>query len=99
MRGCSSPSDRRLPDEAGVTADRAWDLGPPARVVDQVGEAADLIRRGVDVVLVTGPNAAAVGYPTEGPGRLALIVGPVDDPAVVEAAREMAAELFRARPV
>ena len=99
MRGCSSRSDLRLPDEAGVTADRARYPGPPARVVDQVDEAADLIRQGINVVLVTDPNTAAVGYPTGGPGRLALMAGPMDDPAVVEAARQMAAELFRAGPV
>jgi hypothetical protein len=46
------------------------------------------------VVLVVSPDADAVVYPTGGPGRLALMIGPIDDPAVMAAAREMAEELF-----
>ena len=52
------------------------------------------MRQGTNVVLVIAPNAGAVALPTDGPGRLAVMVGPIDDPAVTAAAREMAAELF-----
>jgi hypothetical protein len=66
----------------------------PARVVDSREEAAELVRHGTNVVLVIAPNEGAMMHPTEGPGRLAVMVGLIDDPAVMAAALEMAAELF-----
>jgi hypothetical protein len=77
-----------------VSGSRAPHPRPPARVVDSLEEAADLVRQGTNVVLVTDRDAAAVRYAAGGPGRLALMVGPIDDPAVMAAALEMAAELF-----
>ena len=70
------------------------DPPPSARVVASVEEAAELVQQGVNVVLVLDPGAGAVVGPTGGPGRVALLVGDTDDPAVMAAAREMAAELF-----
>jgi hypothetical protein len=67
---------------------------PRARVVDRVDEADRLTRQGVNVVLVVDPVAGAVARPIGGPGRLAVMVGRLDDPAVRAAALEMAAELF-----
>jgi hypothetical protein len=46
------------------------------------------------VVLVTDRDAEAILCAADGPGRLALMVGTADDPAVMAAAEEMAAELF-----
>jgi hypothetical protein len=66
----------------------------PARIVDSREEAAELVRQGTNVVLVLAPNAAEMTRPTDGPGRLAIMVGLIDDPAVMAAALEMAAELF-----
>ena len=66
----------------------------PARVVDSRDEAAELVRQGTNVVLVIAPNAGDMTRPTDGPGRLAVMVGLIDDPAVMAAALEMAAELF-----
>ena len=77
-----------------MTAERTPHPRLPARVVDRAEEAADLMRQGTNVVLLTDPNAESVVYPTGGPGRLALMVGRIDDPAAMAAAREMAAELF-----
>ncbi len=67
---------------------------PPAQVVDRIEEAARLIQHGTNVVLVVDPEAAAVAGFTRGPGRLAVMVGRLDDPGVRAAAVEMAAELF-----
>jgi hypothetical protein len=94
MRGCNCLSDPSHPDGSAVTANRAPEPRPPAPVVHRVQEAADLIRQGTHVVLVTDRDDGTSVYPTGGPGRLALMVGPIDDPAVMAAAREMAAELF-----
>lgn len=71
----------------------------PARVVDSREEAAELVRQGSNVVLVIAPNAGdpnagEMTRPTDGSGRLAVMVGLIDDPAVMAAALEMAAELF-----
>jgi hypothetical protein len=80
-----------------VTPDPATQPSRPARIVESIEEAADLTRRGTNVVLVVSPDAEdpeAGVYPTGGPGRLALMVGRIDDPAVRAAAREMAGELF-----
>jgi hypothetical protein len=63
-------------------------------VVFSPEEAADLMRRGTNVVLVLDPNAAPAVCPTGGPGRVAVMVGDSADPAVRAAAREMVAELF-----
>ncbi len=52
------------------------------------------MRAGDDVVLVVDPDAGSGGAPDGGPGRLAVMVGRLEDPAVRAAAREMAAELF-----
>jgi hypothetical protein len=66
----------------------------PARIVDSCDEAAELVRQGTNVVLVIAPNAGDTTRPTDGPGRLAVMVGLIDDPAVRAAALEMASELF-----
>jgi hypothetical protein len=63
-------------------------------VVTTIEEAAELVRLGTNVVLVLDPDSATVVGPTDGPGRLAIMVGRIDDPAVMAAAREMGAELF-----
>lgn len=46
------------------------------------------------MVLVVDPDAEAVPHPIGGPGRMAVMVGRLDDPAVRAAALEMAGELF-----
>jgi hypothetical protein len=63
-------------------------------VVDDVVAAARLIAAGQNVVLVVDPDGDQVAWPSGGPGRLAVLVGSVDDPAVRAAAEVMAAELF-----
>jgi hypothetical protein len=82
------------PDGSGEAVNRVADPPRRARVVDRVDEADRLTRQGVNVVLVVDPVAGAVVHPTGGPGRLAVMVGRLDDPAVRAAALEMAAELF-----
>jgi hypothetical protein len=77
-----------------VTANRAPHPRRPARVVLDIEEAADLVRQGTNVVLVTDRDTETAEYAAGGPGRLALMVGPIDDLAVIAAAQEMAAELF-----
>jgi hypothetical protein len=62
--------------------------------VDDAATAADLLVRGVNVVLVVDPDACPVALPEEGPGRLALMMGRLTDPGVRAAAQAMAAELF-----
>jgi hypothetical protein len=70
------------------------DSRPPARIVDRVEAAEHLVRRGINVVLVIDPDAGAAALPTGGPGRVAIMVGRLDDPIVRASAQEMAAELF-----
>jgi len=67
---------------------------PPARVVDRVEEAVRLVRQGTNVVLVVDPDVGPIPGLAGGPGRLAVMVGRLDDPTVRAAATEMAAELF-----
>lgn len=83
-RGYGSPSEMA---DKGASS-------PPARIVASIEAAADLLRQGTNVVLVLDPDAGPVVGPPDGPGRLALMLGRVDDPAVMAAAREMLAELF-----
>ena len=68
-----------------------------AVIVDGVEEAAVLMATGTNVVLVVDAGADPVTLPTAGPGRLAVMAGRLDDPAVRAAAEEMAAELFGVR--
>jgi hypothetical protein len=68
-----------------------------AIIVDRVEKAAVLMEQGTNVVLVVDADAAPV-RPAAGPGRLAVMVGRLDDPTVRAAAEEMAAELFGVRP-
>jgi hypothetical protein len=63
-------------------------------VVDDVGAAAGLLARGVNVVLVVDPGVGQVTLPAAGPGRLAVFIGRPADPGVRAAALAMAAELF-----
>jgi hypothetical protein len=67
---------------------------PAAVVVDDVATAAELVGRGLNVVLVIDPDAPGRDLPPDGPGRLEVMVGHWADPAVQVAARAMAAELF-----
>jgi hypothetical protein len=60
-------------------------------VVDDPAEAIRLVALGQCVVLVVESPPVPI---VEGPGRLAILVGPLDQPATWAAAREMAAELF-----
>jgi hypothetical protein len=66
-------------------------------VVGQVAAATSLLARGIDVVLVVPPDGDHECLPATGPGRLAVFVGRLEDPAVWEAAEAMAAELFGPR--
>lgn len=65
-----------------------------AEVVTEAGEAAARSAAGHDVVLIvaTGDEAMPVAVP--GPGRVARLIGDPADPGDLEAAAEMAAELF-----
>jgi hypothetical protein len=67
---------------------------PGPRIVDRVEEAAELMTQGTDVVLVLDPGVGHITLPSGPPGRLAVLVGRLDEPAVRAAAEEMAAELF-----
>jgi hypothetical protein len=72
---------------------------PPvtAVIVDRAEEAAVLMAKGTNVVLVVDAGADPVALPAAGPGRVAVMVGRLDDAAVRAAAEEMAAELFGVR--
>jgi hypothetical protein len=63
-------------------------------IVDRDSLAADLVQQGTDIVLVIDPDAAYVPVSRRGPGRVAVLIGRLDDPGVRSAAEEMAAELF-----
>jgi hypothetical protein len=63
-------------------------------VVDEVKEVGALVRGGVDVVLLVDPAAGHVSLPAGGPGRVAVLIGRLDDEAARSAAAQMAAELF-----
>jgi hypothetical protein len=63
-------------------------------VVDDVAAAAEFLACGINVVLVMDPGPGRADLPADGPGRLAVLVGPTADPLVLAAAGEMAAELF-----
>jgi hypothetical protein len=65
-------------------------------VVDDPDEAKRLLRVGLDVVLLLDVGAPSLGLGVGGPGRLAVLVGPISDPASWDAARAMARELFGA---
>ncbi len=67
-------------------------------VVDDPAAAAQSVAAGDDVVLVVA-TALAPGWkwPT-GPGRLALFAGDPTDPAVLDAAAAMGAELWPSGP-
>jgi hypothetical protein len=63
-------------------------------VVDGVEEALRRARSGRAVVLIVAPHAGPVLVEDAGPGRIAVFVGPLDDPATWDAAEAMATELF-----
>lgn len=65
-------------------------------VVDDSAEAARLAGEGRDVVLVVGEGEPPVPLDASHPGggRIAVLVGSRDDPAVWVAARAMSEELF-----
>jgi hypothetical protein len=63
-------------------------------VVDDQEEATRLVAEGRSVVLLVDVDAPPIGPVPEGPGRLALFVGVLSDPASWDAARAMAQELF-----
>jgi hypothetical protein len=67
---------------------------PAAVVVADARTAAALVARGINVVLVTDPAGTGLVPAADGPGRLAVLVGSPEDPAVRAAAEAMAAELF-----
>lgn len=73
--------------------------GSPLPVVTTVAEAQALVAAGNQVVVVVPPEelAGVTGLLEEAVGLSAVLVGDPDDPAVVAAAAEMAAELG-ARP-
>ena len=74
------------------------DLNPatvPEVVVDDVEAALGRLAAGESVVLVLEPGSPPIGEVRQGPGRLAVIVGSLSDPAVRDAAAAMDAELFR----
>jgi hypothetical protein len=68
-------------------------VSAPVVVVDAAAAAA-LVARGINVVLVIDPAGADSVPEPDGPGRLAVLVGAPDDPAVRAVAEAMAAELF-----
>jgi hypothetical protein len=59
-----------------------------------VAEAAALVARGVNVVLVIETASEDVVMSVDGPGRLAVLVGSLAAPETLVAAEAMAAELF-----
>jgi hypothetical protein len=61
-----------------------------------VAVAGELLAEGVNVVLVADPACGEVVLPAPGPGRLAVLVGSLDDPVVAAAAAAMGSELFGA---
>ena len=63
-------------------------------VVASAAAAARLLRSGRNVVLLVDPDAGHVVCPAEGPGRLAIFAGELDDPATWAAAEAMAGEVF-----
>jgi hypothetical protein len=63
-------------------------------VVGDPQEAARLIAEGRSVVLIVEEETTPVAGWGAGPGRLALLVGSLADPAAWAAGRAMAAELF-----
>ena len=67
-------------------------------IVDRAQVAAELARQGTDVVLVIEPDAGYVPTLGGGPGRVAVLIGRLEDPIVRSAAEEMAAELFGRSP-
>jgi hypothetical protein len=69
--------------------------GPSVTViVERVADAAEWLQRGRDVVLLVEPDGGQVVWPAGGPGRMALFVGSLDEPATRAAAATMAGELF-----
>ena len=74
---------------------RSCRVPAPVVVVDATTAAA-LVARGINVVLVADPAGPGLVPAPDGPGRLAVLVGSPQDPAVRAAAEAMAAELFRA---
>jgi hypothetical protein len=67
-------------------------------IVDRAPVAAALAEQGTDVVLVLDPDAGYVPSQRRGPGRVAVLIGRLEDPVVRSAAEEMAAELFGRAP-
>jgi len=65
--------------------------GRPLLVTSLVEEAREESATGRDVVLIVPPGSVGAGV--GGPGRVHLFVGDPSDPAVSQAAAEMAAEL------
>ncbi len=63
-------------------------------IVDRASVAVELARQGTDVVLVVDPDANYVPTESGGSGRVAVLVGRLEDPDARAAAEEMAAELF-----
>lgn len=66
---------------------------PPFEISFDKEAASRLVADGVDVVVVLGPGQALGPFP-DGPGRVAVLVGDAADPADLEAAASMGAELF-----
>ena len=65
-------------------------------VVDEVDAAVEMVASGANVVLVIAEGNDPGPLP-EGPGRLAVMVGDLSDPATRMAAEAMHAELFQAQ--
>lgn len=66
-------------------------------VVDDLEAALRLVGSGANVVVIL-PEGTQCGELSEGPGRLAVLVGDPEDPASREAASAMDAELFPDSP-
>jgi hypothetical protein len=65
-------------------------------VVDGLEDALALASCGRSVVLIVDEHAGPLALERAGPGRIAIFVGPADDPATWQGAEEMAKELFGA---
>lgn len=75
-----------------------WQVGSDVWVVDQASAAFRLAQQGASVLLVVDPDDDYVALPATGSGRLAVMVGHLDDVGVRSAAEEMAKELFERQP-
>jgi hypothetical protein len=84
-----------------TVARRSYTVGSPrATIVDDPARAAELVARGAPVLLVAEDADLLGAAVAGGPDRrrrerlLAVMVGDPDDPVVMAAAQEMAAELW-----